>query len=143
MGNSHGFLSLIKKRRKRPIATLELTPLIDVVFLLLIFFMTTTTFINFQQSIRLDLPDASGAKSGKDKNIIITIAADSQFYLMDEPVNPTELLEKLNNQLEKSKDKLVIIRADKTVAHQFVVTAMDIAGKAGAQQLAVATTERK
>lgn len=124
----------------------NITPLIDVVFLLLIFFMVTTTF-NQQAELRVDLPEASSeAKTIEAVTVEITIDPKGAYF-----VNGTSLAnnqaETLRRSLEKiinnDKEKSVVIRADAATPHQAVVTAMDMVSRLGISRLSIATSTQK
>ncbi len=123
---------------------LNLTPLIDVVFLLLIFFMVSTTFQKESQ-ISLQLPRAS--KSPVDTpvdRVEVVINASGQFYVNDQQLLKSDV-ESLQSALHKmtngQRDIPLTIRADAQTPHQAVVTAMDAAAKLGMLRLSIATSQ--
>ena len=123
---------------------LNLTPLIDVVFLLLIFFMVSTTFEK-QAKLKLQLPDASvEAKVEDQKTITIGVDAKGHYYINDRQVVNTSI-ETLKVALKKitngKTDMQVILRADAKTPHQSVVTAMDAASQLGLVKLSIATLQ--
>ena len=124
----------------------SLTPLIDVVFLLLIFFMVTTTF-NHEANLRVELPEASNAvQSEEQKNIEVIIDRKGQYYidglsLLDG--QSRTLITALGKMVEKYKVEKVVIRADAQTPHQAVVSVMDAAGKLGLTQISIATSSEK
>ncbi|MGL5356758.1 MAG: ExbD/TolR family protein [Cetobacterium sp.] len=135
------------KRRSGNSLILELTPLIDVVFLLLIFFLVATTFEDVNSSIKIDLP-TSTVKSAKPVNelqIIITknrehfISYKENGVTKKDSINPKDLKNILIKKLEESEDKNVIISADKIVSHGVIVEAMTAAKEAGAISLDIDT----
>lgn len=135
------------KRRSGNSLILELTPLIDVVFLLLIFFLVATTFEDVNSSIKIDLP-TSTVKSTKPVNELQVIVTKNKEYFVSykdkgkskrEKVNPKELEEVLAQKLNESEDKNVIISADKSVSHGIIVDTMTAAKEAGAISLDIDT----
>lgn len=133
-------------RRARSDIELNVTPLIDVVFLLLIFFMVSTTFTK-RTHLNIDLPTAADASSQKEKSHLeITISRQGDYA-----INGVSLVNRklatLKNALEKvSKGdhaRPLIITADADSTHQSVVTAMDAAGQLGFTQLSITTTNAK
>ncbi|HBS26162.1 MAG TPA: biopolymer transporter ExbD [Gammaproteobacteria bacterium] len=123
--------------------TIGLTPLIDVVFILLIFFMVTTTF-DRSSELRIDLPEA-GAQASKDKSKKLEIAIDSkgQYYINQVKVNGTSrkvLYLAMQKVMGGNKNLPVIIKADALAAHQSVINAMDAAGRLGLNRLSIATS---
>ena len=135
------------KRRSGNSLILELTPLIDVVFLLLIFFLVATTFEDVNSSIKIDLP-TSTVKSTKPVNELQVIVTKDKEYFISykdkgkskrEKVNPKELKDALTQKLNESEDKNVIISADKSVSHGLIVDTMTAAKEAGAISLDIDT----
>jgi len=124
--------------RKRVDTRLNIAPLIDVVFLLLIFFMLSAHFVT-QPGIKLTLPTASTAKLHPEEDLIISITNDNDLYLNEERVNLDNLLEKLRVKLNKSQKKTVIIKADEKIDLGLAVKVMDIAKQAEAEGLVIST----
>lgn len=117
---------------------INITPLIDIVFLLLIFFMVSTTFVE-SSGIKVDLPAAdTKAATEKVEKLEVSIGSDDTIYFGEEKVSLPQLEEILQQEPEKSRT--LILRADKVVTHGLVVNVMDIATKSGFKKLAVATT---
>ena len=120
----------------------NLTPMIDVVFLLLLFFMVSTSFIR-ESSLKVDLPEASGHPTEHiDDAIDIIINSQGHFTLGDTIVNandPTKLAEVLKRLAKKNPDPHIIISADSEAEYQLIVTAMDIAQQLGYTRLTLAT----
>ncbi len=124
----------------------NITPLIDVVFLLLIFFMVTTTF-NQQAELRVDLPEASSEEQSLDVlPIEITIDTSGAYYVNGVSLLYNEastLMRSLQKIISDDKDRGVIIRADASTPHQAVITAMDTVSRLGITQLSIATSKPK
>jgi len=124
----------------------NITPLIDVVFLLLIFFMVTTTF-NQQAELRVDLPEASAEEQALEViPIEITIDQSGIYFVNGQNLvknNANALLQSLQKIVAGDKEKSVIIRADANTPHQSVVTAMDTVAKVGVSKLSIATSKPK
>ncbi len=122
---------------------LNLTPLIDVVFLLLIFFMVSTTFQK-ESELSVHLPEASQKPVTVDDNALeIAISASGQFFVNGQELTNSHLrtLRKAIKTIVAGKrDIPVVIRADAQTPHQSVVTAMDAAGQLGMRHLSIATT---
>lgn len=133
----------LKPDRKDDI-DLNLTPLIDVVFLLLIFFMVSTTFEKTSK-LKIDLPEAS-AKATKpvDKKIVLGIDAKGRYYINDRQLVNTQL-KTIKTALLKiagdSRDLPIVLRADAKTPHQSVVRAMDAASQVGLTHLSISTLE--
>ena len=133
-------------RRARSEIDVNVTPLIDVVFLLLIFFMVSTTFTK-QTHLNIDLPKAAGAPSQKEKGQVeITISRQGDYA-----INGVGLVNRKLATLKSALEKVskgdhtrpLIITADADSTHQSVVTAMDAAGQLGFTKLSITTTNAK
>jgi biopolymer transport protein ExbD len=121
----------------------NLTPLIDVVFLLLIFFMVSTTF-EHQSRIQIELPEATASPDEIEKESIeIIIDAQGRYFIGEEQVVNTEL-KTLKSALSKAlgdrKAVPVTIRADASTPHQAVITALDATSQLGLTQISLATS---
>lgn len=120
-------------------ASFNLTPLIDVVFLLLIFFMLTTTFVNLENRIKIDLPTGDFAAAEPSENIIVTITENNTIYLNGKLIDPLKLTESVAAEIKDELEKIVILEADKNVLHGKVIRVMDLLKKGGAERIAIAT----
>ena len=131
-------------RRNKDELTLNLTPLIDVVFLLLIFFMVSTSFSRESQ-LALSLPNAEGQKAETEQDLIeISIDANGIYFvngvgLVDN--SKETLIRALTKISGADKSKPIIISADAKANYQAAITAMDAAGIAGFSNLSLATRE--
>ena len=122
----------------------NLTPLIDVVFILLIFFMVSTTF-QHESEIKIDLPEASADQVDKQEKVLeILIDADGHFYIGGEQVVNTEL-DTLKGAIRKflgdRKKMPVVIRADRMSPYEAVIRAMDATSQLGLEQMSLATNQ--
>ena len=120
-------------------AAFDLMPLIDVVFLLIIFFMLTTSFRTIFQGIKVDLPTTTTKQERIEQNIIITITKDNVLYLDKTRVTTSNLVSLLKKKLGGGKG-LVMVNADKLVRHGKVVEIMDLAKQAGADRVGILTS---
>jgi biopolymer transport protein ExbD len=122
---------------------ISLTSLIDVVFLLLIFFMVSTTFER-QAVLKVDLPEAKNVSAPEDQPITYELVIDEkgQFYLNDRQLvdgKPATLRAAFNEAAGEDRNIPVILRADAETPHHFVVTAMDVTAQLGFTRLSIAT----
>ncbi len=129
-------------RRTRNEVEVNLTPLIDVVFLLLIFFMVSTTFTKESQ-LSIDLPEASASPGTvAERTLEISITRSGEFAINDVALTNNKL-QTLMNALQKVSDGdntlPLVITADSATPHQSVVTAMDAAGQLGFSHLSITT----
>ncbi len=129
--------------RRRPAGGfVDMTPFVDTIFNLLIFFALSMNFLA-NPGITVDLPDASAPQvARKDDDIRIVITPQSELHLDGAPVTLQALRARLAAMAGERRDAQVLIRADRRVAHGLVVAVMDAARSAGLTRLAI-MTERK
>ena len=131
----------LRPRRRRS-TSVDITPLIDVVFLLLIFFMVSTTFEQ-ETEIRIELPQATGEKPEHSPDELeITIDRKGTFYVNQLEVINTEidtLKAAISKAVKDQRDIPVIINADARTPHQAVITVMDAASQLGLLHMTFAT----
>jgi len=121
---------------------INLTPLIDVVFLLLIFFMVSTTFDTTSQ-LKIQLPKASDSQTLKAKQAInLMIDARGRFFLNEREISSTkrEALSFALKRVMEGVDRPIVIQSDAASPVQSLVTAMDVVGKLGLSHVSIATT---
>ncbi|SDT99965.1 ExbD/TolR family protein [Halopseudomonas salegens] len=136
------------RRQRAEEVSVNLTPLIDVVFLLLIFFMVSTTFTRETQ-LQLDLPQADSGQPVEQTEvelIELLIAANGDIVINDRALVDNRL-DTLKNALQResggNNQLPVVITADAKTPHQAVITAMDAAGQLGFNRLRLTTMERE
>lgn len=120
---------------------INLISLVDVVFMLLIFFMVTTTFVR-SSSLKVSLPQAEQALAREDAAaVVVVVDADGRYY-----IDGRQLRDRSKDTLERGLRAVVgdrkpplVIRADARATHQSVVTVMDVAGRNGFAQLSIST----
>ncbi len=126
-------------RRNRTGLGLDLTPMVDVVFLLVIFFMVSTTFITLESGLPVDLPQAQSAQAQSSELPTVTINQDDQIFVGGSQVAEAELVGVLREVLASSVSDTVVLRADQSVRYGLPVRVMDLIKQAGAQRVAIAT----
>lgn len=122
--------------------SINLTPLIDVVFLLLIFFMVSTTFDTTSQ-LKINLPEASRQEAVNQENKLdIVIDAKGRFFLNSREISSqkSDALMAAIQRAVTSPDQPVVIQSDAASPVQSLVTAMDVVGRLGLTQVSIATT---
>jgi biopolymer transport protein ExbD len=133
------------RTKKRDDVSVDLTPLIDVVFLLLIFFMVSTTFTK-ETHLEINLPESSAEATTSEQVELIEIVVNSTGGYA---INGKSLI---NNQMDTLKRAIqktakgdtslpMVITADASVAHEYVVRAMDAAGQLGFTKLSITTKQ--
>lgn len=137
-------MKFIKKKSKKDEGAsshLDLTPIVDVVFNLLIFFALSLNFASISSGIKVKLPTASSAEQVKSKDVTINLTNDGKIYFNSDQINIGTLPDELNKL--QDKEILVIIKADNRVEHGTVVNAMDIVKSNGFSRLAIAVEKEK
>jgi biopolymer transport protein ExbD len=132
------------ERRKRNSQHINMTPLIDVIFLLIVYLMITTSFVQIN-SIELSLPDNAqedaqtiAATHVRDQDIIlIDIGANHALYLNNIIISEDELEDTIRTQFKRDKDRQVLIRASSEVNVQQLVDMMDMVQQAGGTRMTV------
>jgi biopolymer transport protein ExbD len=127
------------KLAPRPIkkARIEIIPMIDTVFFLLVFFMMASLSMTVYKGMTLSLPKASSGENRRDR-VNISVTRDGVIYLDRERVEPAQLTERLRALREQEPEVVVVISADGEVTHKHVVEAMDAARTAGVVKMAIA-----
>ena len=120
---------------------LQLAPMIDVVFLLLIFFLVTWAFARFETELDVRVPVA---KQGADPNrsvgeIIVNVRKDGSLVLEGQGITPAELLDRLTRVAAHYKDVAVILRGDRQTSYENIVNVLDLCRDAGIWNVAFAT----
>lgn len=129
-----------RKVKTRYQIQMPLTSLIDIVFMLLIYFMLTANFI-VDEGIDVKLPQAEQTSTQEEvsEEIIVYVDKDGRAYINDKLISDDDLLPTLQKMIANQTDRLVIIKADRSVVLNSAVRVMDIAKAAGASKLYIAT----
>jgi biopolymer transport protein ExbD len=127
-----------RKKRFRYTVTVPLTALIDIVFLLLIYFLLTTNFM-VDEGIKIKLPQARAAAPQTEETITVYVDQQGRAFIGTEEVSIARLFDRLKEMIGNRENKLVVIRADRAVVLNKAVKVMDIAKAAGAGRLCLAT----
>lgn len=124
-------------RRSRTQAAVPLTSLIDIVFLLLVYFLLTSNFVT-QEAIDIRLPQVDSEKPAIEQLVVITVDSQGNFYIADTLVGEQELARQVRFGLAEADRQEVVIKADRDVRYDRVIAAMDIAKMNGASSLHLA-----
>jgi biopolymer transport protein ExbD len=127
-----------RKKRSRYTVTAPLTALIDIVFLLLIYFLLTTNFM-VDEGIKIKLPQARAVAPQTEETITVYVDQQGRSYIGTQEVSIARLFDRLKEMIGNRENKLVVIRADRGVILNKAVKVMDIAKAAGAGRLCLAT----
>jgi biopolymer transport protein TolR len=126
------------QRDATTIAQINVTPLVDVMLVLLVIFMVTAPII--QQGVQVNLPQAkAGAIPGTEELLVVTISKNGKIYLNDNPLTLSELGDKLRAIRKLQADKQVYLRADQDVRYGLVMKAVAEIKQAGIERLGMVT----
>lgn len=124
------------KRYIKPV--INIASLVDVLFLLLIFFMVTSAFVE-QPNIKLELPATRHSEVSKVERTVLTISRDGQLFLKERPVDKQNLEKELRRLMLDTGDEVLVLKADKLVPYGDVVDVMDYAKGAGFKKVVAPT----
>jgi biopolymer transport protein ExbD len=131
-------MDLRRGKRSSRSVFVNVTSFIDVLFVLLLFFMVSTTFVN-QPAMSLDLPKAVHSQTSRQATIVVYVDQHGTIHLNDEAIDEAVLEQALISRLATVDDKAVILKADSRVTHGTVVRILDIIKGAGVTKLTIAT----
>ena len=115
--------------------SLDLTTIVDVVFNLLIFFALSLNFSQITSSLNIKLPKAGSSEVITDKQIVVSIEKGNKIYINDNKLFLDQVPTFLTNE---DKSKVVVLKADKSIDHGFVVQVMDIIKRSGFNKIGIA-----
>jgi biopolymer transport protein ExbD len=124
------------KRYIKPV--INIASLVDVLFLLLIFFMVTSAFVE-QPNIKLELPSTRHSEVSKMNNMVLSIARDGKLFLQDRLVDKKNLEKELRRVILDTGDEVLVLKADKFVPYGVVIDIMDAVKGAGFRKVIAPT----
>jgi len=128
------------RENKRSDFLVDITPLVDVVFLMLIFFMVSTSF-KAASSLKLELPPSQSKQIlSEQQEVVVSIDADGRLYVQDEPVKDGDLRRRILNVSKGDPNMRVVLRADANARHSRVVYVLDTVRELGMGKVGIATT---
>ena len=128
--------------RRRPKLFINITSLIDVIFMLLLFFMITSTFLE-QPGIKLELPAARTSAHAEPQEFVLTVDKKGGLFLNRQALVMDGLEAEIRRALPKMKDSALVLKADQDVSHGLVVRVMDLAKRGGVKKLIIGTKPEK
>lgn len=131
------------QRRSLKKARIEIIPMIDTIFFLLVFFMISTLSMTQFKGMPVNLPKAASGQQAPAESAAITIDKDGRLFLNQQAIDRAALSDALKQQLAKNADMLIVINADDGVAHGQVVEVMDIARAANVAKMAIAVKPKE
>jgi biopolymer transport protein TolR len=127
-----------ERNSNETLSQINVTPLVDVMLVLLVIFMVTAPILH--QGVSVNLPRVrTGALAGDDLQLVVSLTADGTIYLNDTPMASAALAEKLNAILEERPDRQIFLRADSGVRYGAVMEVMSGLHQAGVQRLGMVT----
>jgi len=131
------------QRRSIKKARIEIIPMIDTIFFLLVFFMISTLSMTQFKGMPVNLPKAASGQQAPAESAAITIDKDGRLFLNQQAIDKAALGEALSQQLARNAEMLVVINADDGVQHGQVVEVMDIARGANVAKMAIAVKPKE
>jgi biopolymer transport protein ExbD len=128
------------RKRPEPSTEIDISPLIDMVFILLIFFMVSTTFVK-DMKLELERPSAKSAQSASSKAVRVHLDRNGAIWLDDAPVKPWMLQSRIRELLSSATSRSVLVVTDRNVAAERLIEVVDQCRLGGADDVGVATTE--
>ena len=129
----------LKRRTEIKKGTIDMAPLIDVVFQLLIFFMLTSNFV-LQPGIKVNLPKAISSEVIRSENLVVTLSGQDLLFLNDQPTTIQQLVPQIRQAAQDNKT--VLLRADTSASLGRVVEIWDLCRESGIPQINIATNQK-
>lgn len=128
------------KIRKRPIkkARIEIIPMIDVIFFLLVFFMISSLAMNKTQGISVILPKVTHSPGTLQQKMVLTITHQGELFINQRPISMDQLAQQLAFEMRHDPQEVVVVQADHSVQYGLVIRAMDQARAIGVRKFALA-----
>jgi biopolymer transport protein ExbD len=128
------------RQKSQNVDTVDVSPLIDMVFILLIFFMVTTTFVK-DMKLEINRPSAASASLASAKVLRVYIDNSAEVYIDNQPVKIWAIQSKLRDLLRTSSEKSVLVISDSDIAVNVLIDVVDEVRMSGAKDVAVSTTK--
>ena len=126
------------KEKKQKSIGINITSLIDVMFILIIFFMVSSSFVE-QPGMKLDLPATKSQEVARVDNLILYVSEAGDIFLNEQPVSMDSLALVIESTIPNVKEKTLVLKADKSAKHGVIVRIMDIAKQSGLEKLVIGT----
>jgi biopolymer transport protein ExbD len=131
----------VKLPRKRRDDGILLTPLIDMVFLTLIFFMVNAT-LSINPAIRIDLPKARTSLGALSEEIVVSVRADGSLHIGERRVGAADFGVELRREMARVGKRSILLQADRTITYEALIEVMDQAKLAGVGRISLATARK-
>lgn len=126
------------KEKKSKRSSINVTSLIDVMFILLIFFMVSSSFVE-QPGMKLELPTIKSKEVARVDNLVLFVSKDDVIYLDDKQVSMENLAAEITAAIPNIKEKTLVLKADRETQHGVIVQIMDIAKRNGLKKIIIGT----
>jgi len=130
------------KAHREALTTFNAISLTDIIFLLLVFFLLSSTFV-LQPGVKVQLPTTTTTDISSEKSVVVSVTKEGAIYLNDNLVNRIELGAQLRQMMLNVGNPILVLRADKAVTIETLVEVMDIAKTAGGERFVIATTPKE
>ena len=130
------------KAHREAMTTFNAISLTDIIFLLLVFFLLSSTFV-LQPGVKVQLPTTTTTDISSEKSVVVSVTKEGAIYLNDNLVNKIELGAQLRQMVLNVGNPILVLRADKTVTIESLVEIMDIAKTAGGDKFVIATSPKE
>ena len=131
-------MKLLEKQARK--IGINLTPLIDVLFILIIFFTVSSTFLE-QPGIELKLPEAESSQSHTAQKIVVYVDKEENIFVNEDPIEIDKVAEHVQLLISAQTDKSVVLHADKEVSHGIIIQIMDLLRKRGIYKIVISTAK--
>ena len=131
------------KTRLKKNPAINLVPMIDVIFFLLVFFMLFTTFRTTPYGVDLKLPKATNVAQTNAENIIVHITNDGHLYLQDQAVTIEQLQSQIKDEIAAKPDTVVVLKADENAKYKSLIKVMDVVSQVGGYNFALAAEKEE
>ncbi len=128
-----------RQQKPRNIININITSLVDVLFILLIFVLVSTTFLE-QPALDIELPKAKSAGLERIQEMIVSISREGQIFFNNQAVNKIQLADLITQRLQKDSQMPVILKADENVSYGLVIEIMDVMRDTGVKKLVALTS---
>jgi len=130
------------KAHREPMTSFNAISLTDIIFLLLVFFLLSSTFV-LQPGVKVQLPATTSTDISSEKSVVISLTKEGAVYLNDKLVNKIELGAQLRQKVVDVGNPILVFRVDKSALVDGLIEVMDIAKAAGADRFVIATVPKE
>ena len=134
-------MAIERQLRRKP--RVDIVPLIDVMFFLVLFFVVFTTFRTDPAGIRIDLPRAATGAVHEQSELRITVTQQGAMFINGQAATPEQVRARVQEAVARRPDTLIIVSADRRAAYDYVVRAMDAARQGGGFRIALSVEPQR